>query len=146
MSSDEQQDVLDVLAACDRMGIVSFETRAELIGEPDLALRVLGRAANTPGIHNPAAFAIARFRKGRDRRATEARARRREGIAGELAEVTPAPPRLRDLEQAWSLGPSAARDALLRAMAAAVGRHGGFAACWAYMVGETDEPPPYSHA
>lgn len=145
----DEDDVLTILALCDRLGITSAAVRSEMIGEPEVALAILRRVKRERGIHNPPAYATARFRGAVKRRQAEARARPSSEAGGLadverlVAEVAPAPPRLADLELARALTPSKYRESVLRCMAAAVARFGGFEVCMPYMLGQTDEPPPY---
>jgi hypothetical protein len=116
---EERADVAELL---DELVILSPRLRSEMLKSPGRALAVLRSARLTPGIHNRAAFAIARWRAGADPRPPRARAPRAEELAEDYAE----PPTLSALEQVWSRDPSPVGDLLLRIMAIAIARAGGF--------------------
>lgn len=98
----------------DELDIIG-EPRAAMIDDPERAVPILESARRARGVRSVAAIAIARFR-------------RPEPPAPEPEpELVDAPPGLADLEQVWSLG-EFTQATMLPLMAAAITRHGGFAA------------------
>lgn len=95
---------------------------AEMLADPERALRVLDHVRRSSSVRNPAALANALWRQS----------------ALQLTQTAaPLPPKPRDdyeeglpslsvIEHAWSFDPSPMADSLLAAMAAALGRGGGF--------------------
>jgi hypothetical protein len=112
--------LLELLEACDRIGVRSLTVRAEMSSDPARALRVIAHAARARGIRNRAAFAVARWQASTDAGSAVI------GAAVEPVEPVGGAPSLADLERAWALEPSPAASALLDLMALAIERHGGF--------------------
>lgn len=110
--------LLELLEACDRIGVSSLTVRADMSSDPARALRVIAHAERARGIRNRAAFAVARWHRVTAPPAAAA-------AAAEPVDVVGGAPSLADLERAWSLEPSPAAAALLRLMALAFERHGG---------------------
>lgn len=109
--------LLELLEACDRIGVSSLTVRADMSSDPARALRVIAHAERARGIRNRAAFAVARWQVSAPPAAAAP-------VTAE-PEVVGGAPSLADLERAWSLEPSPAAAALLRLMALAFERHGG---------------------
>jgi len=109
----------DVNGYLDELDIRSPAIRSEMLDEPERALRILDTASSAPRIRNRAAFAIARWRD-RDRRSAEPA----------VLEITEdeelVPPTLDVLELQWSQEPSFVGGLVLKLMAAAIARAGGF--------------------
>jgi len=103
----------------DELAIVG-SIRDEMTDDPEAALRLVARARRARGIHNPAAFLIAQWRS---RRAPPPRVP--SGTPLEEVELDEGPPDLDTIEQAWSLSPPV-RELVLRLLAVAITRHGGF--------------------
>lgn len=118
------------MSAADRAVVQVFEltkaldiggrVRLEMMADPERGAAVLRHAAKAPKIRNRAGFAIANWHSGFDPRPALVPAL----VEDELGDA--GPPNLAAIEHAWSLQPSPVADALLRAMAAALARHGGF--------------------
>lgn len=92
--------------------------RDEMLDEPELALRLIGRARAARGVRNVAAVVVSQWK---------ARAR---GLPAPLPaepELAGEPPNLDAIEYAWSRQPNASADFVLRLAAIAITRAGGFA-------------------
>jgi len=114
--SDELVDrarVSELLDALDISGPVS----SDMLDHPGRAYAVLSHAQRARGVRNRAAFAIARWRSSRPRPPAPPAAD---------SEPVSEPPSLVALEHAWSLEPSPVGAAILRLMALALEKHGGF--------------------
>jgi hypothetical protein len=102
---------------------VAPSVRDEMVADPEAALKVLGGARQAKGVRNLAAFVTSRWKQYRARPRLPFQA-----PPPDPAEYVPGPPTLSALEYAWSRDPSPMMDALLAAMAASIGQHGGFEA------------------
>lgn len=88
-----------------------------MLTEPERAVAVLEYARRARHVRSPAALAIARWRAGFDPRPVEL----------EPPVAAAGPPTLAAIEHAWSLEPAPFAGLLLRCMAFALERAGGFA-------------------
>lgn len=70
----------------DRAG-VNYPQRVELRGDPERAARLLRYALSRPRVRNAAAFAVARYREGRDHAEAARRARQAEEVVGGAASI-----------------------------------------------------------
>ena len=118
MSSDAV--VVEVYELTRELGIGGM-IRLEMIAEPDRAVAVLRHATTAPRIRNRGGFATANWKGGFDPRPGPAAL-----AESELADEEPGPPALETLEHCWSRPESPLATILLRAMAAAIGKAGGF--------------------
>jgi len=95
---------------------VTGRLRDEMTDEPEAALRLVRRARRARGVRNPAALLVSLWR---GRRAPPP------ARPAEPELVVDAPPDLDALEQAWALSPPV-RELVLKLLAAAIHRHGGY--------------------
>ena len=108
-------DAERALELLDDFGIIG-RIREEMLAEPERALAILERARTGPGIRNPAAYSIARWR-----------APRAAPPAPE-PELAIDPPDLDALEYVWSRPPTVVGELIVKLLAVALERHGGFEA------------------
>jgi hypothetical protein len=92
--------------------------RREMLAEPERALLIVEAAGRARGVHNRAAFTIARWK---------ARAQTKPASAP-APELEAIPPTLESLEYLWGRRPTVVGDLILKLIAAALERHGGFRA------------------
>lgn len=105
---------LDLL---DELGI-GGKVRDEMIADPARAIAVLERAASSAHVKNPAALAIANWKRGHGKPHGRSR-------LDELDETPEQPPTLSALEYAWSRARSPIGESLLSMMAFSIERNGG---------------------
>jgi hypothetical protein len=105
--------------------------RDEMVADPTRALAILDRVMHSVGVHNRAAFAISSWRRATavpDDPPPALRARRWTLSAGAQPELEVEPPELEALEYVWAQPASDVGNLILRLIATALARHGGFEA------------------
>jgi hypothetical protein len=98
--------------------------RAQMVADPVRALAVLDRVMHSVGVRNRAAFAVASWRRATARPDTP----RRLVEATAQPELEVEPPELESLEYVWAQPASDVGNLILRLIATALARHGGFEA------------------